>query len=156
IRFTGDGDDLGGHGAYDNGVGSIGNSSSNGSHVYGVCTSDPRVCFKNDNRYKCGSFFGSGGGGDEGNYYDDSDLDNIRIRHVSLPSWVTLACNPSGGIKVMEHGYGCARLGWWLHHTRGHSVRLVSQSSEHLWLLTVEGSHATVLSSHYSLASQAT
>ncbi|KAF1877224.1 hypothetical protein Lal_00012098 [Lupinus albus] len=36
--------------------------------------------------------------------------------HVSLPSWVTLACNPSGGIKVMEHGYGCARLGWWLHH----------------------------------------
>ncbi|PNX70075.1 hypothetical protein L195_g057072, partial [Trifolium pratense] len=45
-------------------------------------------------------------------------------------------CNPSGGIKVMEHSFGLSG---------GHSVRLVSQSSEHLLLLTVEGSQATAI-----------
>jgi len=29
---------------------------------------------------------------------------------VCLPSWVTLACDPSGGTKVMEHGFGLT--GW--------------------------------------------
>ncbi|RYQ86578.1 hypothetical protein Ahy_B10g106242 [Arachis hypogaea] len=33
-----------------------------------------------------------------------------------MPSWVALTCNPSGGIKVTEHGSGYACLGWWLHH----------------------------------------
>ncbi|KAK7320447.1 hypothetical protein VNO77_29927 [Canavalia gladiata] len=29
-----------------------------------------------------------------------------------MPSWVTLACDPSGGTKVMEHGFGFAGLDW--------------------------------------------
>ncbi|ESW15009.1 hypothetical protein PHAVU_007G036400, partial [Phaseolus vulgaris] len=29
--------------------------------------------------------------------------------HVSLPSWVTLACDPSGGTKVIEQGFGITK-----------------------------------------------
>ncbi|RDX68379.1 hypothetical protein CR513_52647, partial [Mucuna pruriens] len=32
---------------------------------------------------------------------------------MSPPSWVTLACNLSGGTKVMEQGFDYAWLGWW-------------------------------------------
>ncbi|KAH0926071.1 hypothetical protein HID58_018327 [Brassica napus] len=63
------------------------------------------------------------------------------------------ACNPSGDNKVMGHWAGLGKVIYWpacsKSESGGDCVRLVSQSSVHLPLSTVEGLRASASQAHY-------
>ncbi|CAJ1866575.1 unnamed protein product [Sphenostylis stenocarpa] len=64
--------------------------------------------------------------------HEETRIESLHLAGLPTPSW------------ELSHG-NCAKalISWFL--DRGHRVRLASQSSEHLWLLTVEGSQASAL-----------